>query len=124
EIYTPAGTPCASCAPGIVSVAGTLTRGSFNNVIKGTQFSGVSEGAAYGDDNQNATNFPLVRITDSTGRVAYCRTHSFNSGVATGTRVVSAKFDIPIGTALRAATLQVVTNVIASASVSVTINLW
>jgi hypothetical protein len=104
-------------------VSSTLTRGDLNNVITGTQFSGRSQGSAYGDDDQSATNFPLVRITDSAGKVVYCRTHKFNSGVATGTRVVSAQFDIPAtGLALGAARLQVVTNGIPSAAVSVTIN--
>jgi len=122
EIYTPVGSPCSGCAPAITSVAGTLTHGVNNNLIQGTQFSGLSQGAAYGDDSQNATNFPLVRITDSSGKVVYCRTHGFNSGVATGTRIVSARFDIPATIALGAATLKVVTNGIASAAVSVTIN--
>jgi hypothetical protein len=122
EIYTPVGSACSGCAPTITSVGSTLTHGVKNNVIKGTQFSGVSQGAAYGDDSQNATNFPLVRITDSTGKVVYCRTHGFNSGVATGTRAVSAQFDIPTAIALGSGTLQVVTNGIPSAAVSVTIN--
>jgi hypothetical protein len=121
EVYTPAGSPCSGCAPAISSVASSLTHGSFSNLITGTQFSGKSEGAAYGDDNQSATNFPLVRIKDSTGKVVYCRTHNFNSGISTGTKVVSTKFDIPKGIALGAATLQVVTNGIPSAAVSVTI---
>jgi hypothetical protein len=121
EVYTPAGSACSGCAPAITSVASTLTHGTHNNVIKGTQFSGKSQGAAYGDDNQNATNFPLVRITDSTGKVVYCRTHNFNSGVSTGTRVVSAQFDIPSTIALGAASLEVVTNGIPSAAVAVTI---
>jgi hypothetical protein len=122
EVYTPVGAACSGCAPTITSVASTLTHGVHNNVIKGTQFSGVSQGAAYGDDNQNSTNFPLVRITDSTGKVVYCRTHNFNSGVQTGARVLAAQFDIPGSIALGAATLQVVTNGIPSASVNVTIN--
>jgi hypothetical protein len=123
EVYTPVGVPCAGCAPIISSVADTLTRGVKNNVITGKQFSGRSEGAAYGDDDQSATNFPLVRITDSAGKVVYCRTHNFNSGVSTGARVVSAQFDIPLaGIAPGAATLQVVTNGIASAAANVTIN--
>src|SRR5712692_1690566 len=122
EVYTPVGSPCSGCAPTITSVAGTLTHAVKTNVIQGTQFSGKSQGAAYGDDSQNATNFPMVRITDSSGKVVYCRTHSFNSGVATGTRIVSAQFDIPATIALGAATLNVVTNGIASAGVSVTIN--
>jgi len=122
EIYTPSGSPCAGCAPAITSVAASLTHGSLNNVIKGTQFNGMSQGAAYGDDAQSATNYPLVRITDSTGKVVYCRTHAFSSmGVQTGAKVVSAQFDIPSTIALGAASLEVVTNGIASAAVSVTI---
>jgi hypothetical protein len=121
EVYTPVGSPCSGCAPAITSVASSLTHGTHNHVISGTQFSGRSQGAAYGDDSQNATNFPLVRITDATGKVVYCRTHNFNSGVSTGARVVSAQFDIPSSIALGAASLQVVTNGIASAAVAVTI---
>lgn len=122
EIYTPVGSPCAGCAPTITSVSATLTHGSGNNVIKGRQFNGLSEGASYGDDNQSATNFPLVRITDASGKVIYCRTHNFNVGVATGGRIVGTQFDIPPTIAIGSASLVVVANGIPSAPVSVTIN--
>lgn len=122
EIYTPSGSPCAGCAPTITSVAATLTHGHAGNLIKGTQFNGLSQGSAYGDDNQGASNYPLVRITDSSGKVVYCRTHNFSTmGVATGSKLVSAMFDIPSTIALGAASLEVVTNGIASAAVTVTI---
>jgi hypothetical protein len=122
EIYTPSGTACAGCAPVVNSVASLLTHGTFNNVIQGTQFNGMSLGASYGDDSQNATNFPLVRITDSTGRVVYCRTHGWPGGVATGAKLITAQFDIPGSIALGPASLVVVANGIPSAAVSVTIN--
>jgi hypothetical protein len=123
EIYTPAGSPCAGCAPTITSVASTLTHGTYNQVIKGTQLNGLSQGSAYGDDSQQATNYPLVRITDSTGHVVYCRTHGFSTmAVATGGKLVSAQFDIPSTIALGSGTLQVVANGIASAAVAVTID--
>lgn len=122
EIYTPSGSPCTGCAPTITGVKTTLTHGSSNNVIKGTQFNGMTFGSYYGDDNQSATNFPLVRITDSTGTVVYCRTHNWLGGVQTGSTPVGAEFDIPSTIATGAATLEVVTNGIASNSVSVTIN--
>jgi hypothetical protein len=121
EVYTPAGSPCKGCAPTIASVAATLKHGSVNNVIKGTQLNGLTQGAYYGDDDQSFTNFPLVRITDSTGRVVYCRTHGWPVGVATGSKVVSTEFDIPTGIALGAGSLEVVTNGIASEAVQVTI---
>jgi hypothetical protein len=121
EIYTPAGQPCAGCAPTIKSVATSLTHGSRNNPISGTQFNGLTQGAYYGDDNQSATNFPIVRITDSKGVVVYCKTHGWLGGVATGTKVVSARFDIPTTINLGAASLVVVTNGIPSTAVAVTI---
>jgi hypothetical protein len=122
QIYTPAGSPCAGCAPTIKTVASTLTHGSKNNRISGTQFNGLTQGAYYGDDNQSDTNFPIIRITDSTGRVVYCKTHNWLGGVATGTKVVQAGFDIPGSIHTGAASLVVVANGIASAPVSVTIN--
>lgn len=122
EVYTPAGSPCAGCAPTISSVASTLTHGSNNNLVKGTQFNGVSQGSYYGDDSQSATNFPLVRITDSAGHVVYCKTHNWLGGVQTGSALRSTQFDIPSTIALGAGSLQVVVNGIPSTSVSVTIN--
>lgn len=122
EIYTPSGSPCAGCAPTITSVATTLTHGSSNNTIQGTLLNGMDQGAYYGDDNQSASNFPLVRITDSTGAVVYCRTHNWPGGVATGSAVLTSKFDIPASVATGPASLVVVTNGIPSAAVSVTIN--
>ncbi len=123
EIYTPAGTYQAAWQPTITSVATTLAPGSTNNAISGTQLNGLSLGAAYGDDNQSATNFPLVRITDSAGHVTYCKTHTFSTmGVATGTTVVSAQFDIPSTVAAGTATLVVVANGIPSAAKTVTIS--
>ena len=123
EIYTSSGSPCSGCAPSIASVASTLALGSVNNLIHGMQFNGLSQGGAYGDDAQAATNFPLIRITDSTGAVVYCRTHNFSTmGVATGSKIVSAQFDVPSSVATGSATLEVVANGIASSAMAVTIN--
>ena len=124
EIYTPSGTYQAAWQPTITTVAATLTHGTSGNAISGTQFNGLSQCAAYGDDNQSATNWPLVRITNvATGNVVYARTHNFSTmGVATGTRAVSAKFDIPATIGLGASTLEVVANGIPSAAVAVVID--
>ena len=124
QIYTPTGTYNPAWQPTITSLASTLTHGATNNVIKGTQFNGFSQCAMYGDDNQSATNWPLVRITNSTtGKVVYARTHSFSTmGIVTGTKQVSAQFDVPSTIGLGASTIQVVTNGIPSAALAVTIN--
>jgi hypothetical protein len=124
EIYTPTGTYNPAWAPTITHVAATLTHGTSNNPITGMQFNGLSQCAAYGDDNQSATNWPLVRITNiATGNVAYARTHSFSTmGVATGTLPVSARFDIPLTIGLGPSTLEVVANGIPSNAVAVVID--
>lgn len=121
EIYTPSGSPCAGCAPTITSAPATLTHGVNNNIIQGTQFNGLSQGAAYGDDAQQATNFPVVQITDAAGHIVYCKTHGWSGGVATGAKIVGTQFDVPSTIALGPATLVVIANGIASEPVSVDI---
>lgn len=124
EIYTPSNsTACSGCAPTIKAVSTTLTHGSKSNRISGTLFDGMNQGAYYGDDSQNDSNFPLVRITDSKNHVVYCRTHNWTPGlVASGTKTTTTLFDIPASIATGPASLVVVTNGIASAAKSVTIN--
>jgi hypothetical protein len=122
EIYTPVGSAYTGIAPSITGVLKTLTHGTANNQIKGLRLTGFGQGAAYGDDNQSATNWPLVRITDSAGHVVYCKTHNFSTmGIWTGSTPVTARFDIPTTIALGPASLVVVTNGVPSKAVSVTI---
>ncbi len=123
EVYTAAGTYQSAWQPTISSVASTLNVGSTGNLIKGTQFNGLSQGAAYGDDAQMATNYPLVRIrNNSTGHVFYCKTHNHSTmGVATGSTAVSTEFDIPATIETGASTIAVVANGIPSTSLAVTI---
>ncbi len=91
--------------------------------ISGLRFNGMSQGAAYGDDAQMATNYPLVRITNNgSGNVVYCRTHGHSTmAVATGNRIVSTNFDVPSGIGTGASTIVVVANGIPSSAVSVTV---
>ena len=123
SVYTGAGKPLASWAPAIASVPSSLTRGS-TYVANGTQFNGLSQAAAFGDELQTATNYPLVRITNTaTGHVFYARTHDHSSmGVATGSLPVSTSFDVPAAAETGASQLQVVANGIASTAVSVQVN--
>ena len=124
EFLTSAGTFSVAWQPKIKTVASTVTHGSKNNVISGTQFNGLSQANAYGDDFQDATNYPLVRVTNNaTGHVFYCRTHGHSTmAVATGTTTVSTTFDVPTGIETGASRLVVVANGIASPSVAVMVN--
>jgi hypothetical protein len=89
--YDPAWAPMITSGPTYLKPGDTYT-------LSGTQFNGLSQANAYGDDAQAATNYPLVRITShGTGHVFFAGTHDPSSmGVATGSTVVSTSFDVPV----------------------------
>ena len=122
-VYATKGTYQSSWAPTISSSPSSVTRGSTYKV-SGTQFNGLNQGAAFGDEFDIHTNYPLVRITNnSTGHVFYCRTHDHSTmGVATGSKTVSTNFDVPSGMETGAGQLEVVANGIPSTPVNVTVN--
>ena len=63
--------------------------------VTGTLFDGASEGAAYGDNQQMATDFPLVRFT-SGGSVYYGRTYNWSSAsIQTVGRVMTTEVTVP-----------------------------
>ncbi|HEY6327070.1 MAG TPA: hypothetical protein VIW73_11225 [Candidatus Cybelea sp.] len=121
-LFNPSGSPKASWAPAIATAPSTVTRGQTYK-ISGTQFNGLSMAMAFGDEYENATNYPLVRITNNTTKhVFYARTHDHSTmGVATGTKSVSTNFDVPKNADTGASTLVVVANGIASKPVNVTV---
>jgi hypothetical protein len=121
-VYTAGGTPNPAWAPSVNSISSlTLTRGRTASV-GGTQLAGLSQGAAYGDDVQSNTNFPLVRITNNkSGVVTYARTSHWTSvSIAPGASS-STQFTVPRTTPTGRSTLVVVANGIASSPVPVTI---
>jgi len=122
-VYTSKGTYQKSWAPKITSYPTTVTRGSTYK-ISGKQFNGLSQAAAFGDEFQTATNYPLVRITNqATGHVFYAKTHDHSTmGVATGKKTVSTNFDVPAGMETGASSLVVVANGIPSKAVSITVD--
>lgn len=123
EIYTPAAdVPDPAWAPTITAAPMVVAAGS-TYAISGTQFNGLSQAQAFGDEIQAPTNYPLVRIVNAaSGHVFYAPTHDHSTmGVATGSAVVSTHFDVPANAELGASTLSVVANGIASAPVNVTV---
>ena len=93
-VYTPDGTPLAAGRPVVSSLAENAD-GSYH--LTGTGLNGISEGAAYGDDAQMDSNYPLVRMTNTvSGNVYYARTYRWNStSVQTGGRVITTEFVLP-----------------------------
>jgi hypothetical protein len=92
-VYTPDGSPVAAGKPVITSITQNPD-GSFH--LLGTGLNGISEGAAFGDDAQMNSNYPLIRLTDSNGNVYYARTYNWSStSVMTGANPVSTEFTMP-----------------------------
>jgi hypothetical protein len=123
SLYTPKGKVKKKWKPVISSVNSTLTIGSTGNAISGTNFNGWDLGGTYGDDAQAATNFPIVRITNtSSGDVCFGRSYNFSTMGVWTTGTTNATFDIPASCETGASTLQVIVNGIASKSMAVTLN--
>ncbi len=111
-VYTPDGAPLAAWRPTISAIT---ANGGGTYTITGTQLTGLSAGASYGDDNEMDSNYPIVQLTSGSGVVSYARSHDWTPGVATGTAVVTSKFDLPAGLANGSYQLRVIANGIASA---------
>jgi Kelch motif len=123
--YTGYGTPQETWRPVIQTSPAIIAPGS-TIAISGTQFNGLSQAVGYGDDAMAATNYPLVRITNSaSGHVRYCRTFDHTTtdasgatvtsmGVATGAKVITTNAEVPADLELGDSDVVVVANGIES----------
>jgi hypothetical protein len=92
-VYQPDGTPVASGKPTIDSI-GWNKDGSLH--LTGKLFNGISQGSTFGDDAQEASNYPIVALKDSLGNVTYARTFNWSStSVMTGGRLVTTEATLP-----------------------------
>lgn len=115
NLYNPGGTVVAAAKPSIIAHGNTYIKGSKNNVLYGRQLNGLSENNAYGDDYQAATNYPLVRMTDtSNGKVYYAFTHDDSTHSIAPNTIGFTKFDMNPAMPGGQFKLEVVTNGIAS----------
>jgi len=119
-LYTPSGSPLAAGKPAITGVASN-SDGSYT--LTGTLLNGISQGAKYGDDKEMNSNYPIVRLTNtSTGNVYYARTYSWSStSVMTGTRSLNTHFKLPSGIPNGTYNLVTVANGNPSSAVSFTV---
>jgi hypothetical protein len=114
ELFTSAGSAYTGWNPTVLLKNTTYQAGS-SYVLNGTKFNGASQNNAYGDDFQDATNYPLVRLTNtSTGAVYFARTHDHNAMPVGYTGPSYTHMDIPATVPTGPYNLQVVVNGIAS----------
>jgi hypothetical protein len=118
-VYNPNTSPLPAAQPTITNLIQNAD-GTFT--LTGTLFNGISEGAAYGDDAQMSSNYPMVRLTGATGTTYYARVYGWSStGVQTGATPQSANFVLPLGIPASTYSLSVVANGVASTPVTLTI---
>jgi hypothetical protein len=111
-VYRPDGNPLAVGKPAITGIS---SNGDGSYHLTGTLLNGISEGAAYGDDAQMASNYPIVRLTAFNLTVYYARTYNWSStGIMTGNTPVSTEFTLPSGLPIGMYSLVAVANGIAS----------
>jgi hypothetical protein len=113
-VYQPDQSPLAAGKPTIYKTSWN-SDGSLH--VTGTLFNGISQGAAFGDEGQDASDYPIVRFNDGSGNVYYGRTYNWSStSVQTGGAVVSTDVSLPFAIFNAPGTyyLQVIANGIAS----------
>lgn len=111
-VYTPGSAPIPQGKPTIDNI---IPGGCPIYRITGKLFNGISEGAAYGDDWQMETNYPIVRLTNGT-QVYYATTSNWNriGAVQTDSLEDTATFALPKNLPAGTYSLVVVANGFAS----------
>jgi hypothetical protein len=120
-VYKTSGTPLATWKPTISNV--TKTAANTYQVL-GTQITGISEGATFGNEARMSTNYPIIKLTSSGGIVQYARTTNWTPSVSRpGSGSFGfCNFQAPIGIPSGSYNVSLIANGIASpTSIPVTI---
>jgi len=122
ELWNSAGSAYTGYTPTVIVTNAVISPGSTIK-LNGTNFNGASQNNAYGDDFQDASNYPLVLFTNvGTGHVFYGKTHG-HSTMAVGYHGPTYTFvDVPSGIETGQTNMQVVVNGIASSNYTIGIN--
>jgi hypothetical protein len=122
ELFTSAGSQYTGWSPTVLLNSTTFQAGQ-TYLLNGTNFNGASQDNAYGDDFQDATNYPIVRLTNTTtGNVYYLRTHNHSTMAVGYHGPTYTHVDFPASLPSGGYNLQVVVNGIASQNYLVGVN--
>ena len=121
ELYTPVGSANAAWQPTISAFAGNVYPGNAFTV-SGTQLNGLSQGAAYGDDVQGATNYPIVQITNNaSGHVFYSTSFGYSTMSIAQGQSGSTNYALPQQVEQGPSKISIIANGVASAPVSLNV---
>jgi len=95
-VYTPTNTTALALGKPSISSVVENADGSYH--LTGVGLSGISPGATYGDDEQMASDYPIVRLTNNaTGYVYYARTHDWTGLTPMNPNPVTTEITLPQG---------------------------
>jgi hypothetical protein len=123
QIYSPSGNVQDSWRPVVTGLSSPncLARGE-SYVVSGKQLNGISQGASYGDDQQAATNYPLVRIVNNgTSHVFYARTSGHTTMSVASDTMGSTHFIVGKDVETGPSMIYVVANGIPSTGLAITV---
>jgi hypothetical protein len=116
---TSVSTTAAADAPTITNIA-LNANGSL--LLTGTGLNGINAGAAYGDDAQMDSNYPIVRLVNGSN-VYYARAYNWsNTGVMLGSTSETVDFTLPLGIPPGSYSVYAVANGIASSPASLMVS--
>jgi hypothetical protein len=135
ELYTPApGAPDNAIpeildAPTLIGTNAEPSTAPMPTLYRGRSYTvpvhrmnGITQGAYYGDDVQVSTNFPIVKVTNTTTMHAkYCRTYAHSDRSISPDEVGTTTLDIPAGLEPGLSQLTVIANGIPSAPMTVNV---
>jgi hypothetical protein len=121
-LYNPGVSADPSWLPKITNVATDLNAGSTYSVT-GKQLSGLTAGAAFGDDWGTTSNYSMIQITNiATGKVTYQPTVQLGTYAVTPNFESTTTFTVNSDAVNGPSTLRVVSGLFASDPVNVTIS--
>jgi len=122
QIYSPLGSVQNAWRPAVTASPACVVPSS-GYALRGTQLNGLSQGSAYGDDQQAATNYALVRIVNQqTSHVAYARTYGPSTMTVAANAASTTHFTVSKDTETGQSTLYAVANGVASAGTPILVS--
>ena len=92
-----------------ISVVNNITyNGGGIFTLTGKQLDGQSAGADYGDDVQMDSNYPILRMVSSAGKVYYCRTTNWSAPGTVGGSTLPQTVNFTLNPALPAGNYAVI----------------
>lgn len=122
EFYAYSGPTNSRWVPVVESVSSNELIPAKTYSLSGKQLAGLTQGSHWGDEQQNATNYGLVQITNkATNHISYARSFDFSNTSIGANAPSSLKFTVDSSIENGPSTLRVIASGFASAPIDVSI---